>query len=75
MDTLSDSSVIEVPKGKPAIDNSPLDSPLYKWGNIPFRHEPMVDFPEPDGPTISTFSPGKISKFIFLMLDFFANHI
>ena len=48
----------------PFIFKLPLISPSYKNGTNPFIQLEIVLFPEPDGPTISTFSPSYIVKLI-----------
>src|SRR5574344_1245962 len=52
----------------PFIFRLPFISPLYEKGTRPFIQFDNVLLPDPDGPTIRTFSPSYIVKFILLAL-------
>ena len=57
-------TILDIPKipvfagSLPPTVKVPLLSPGYEKGTIPLMQCTRVDFPDPDGPTIKTFSPG-----------------
>ena len=57
-------TILDIPKmpvlagSLPPTVRVPLLSPGYEKGTIPLMQCTRVDFPDPDGPTIKTFSPG-----------------
>ena len=54
----------------PFIFRLPFISPLYEKGTRPFIQFDNVLLPDPDGPTIRTFSPSYIVKFILFNVGF-----
>ena len=61
---LDNSKMLEFLLSLPLIFKLPVIVPSCKKGTRPFIQLENVLFPEPDGPTISTFSPSYIVKFM-----------
>ena len=55
----------------PATFTLPVNSAFVENGSSPFRQLPNVDFPLPDGPRISTFSPCQMVRLMSCSVGFF----